>query len=478
MNSKTAYHSKYFCETREVDEKTLFILKDWLCEVSSCLSFNLSCIQKVFELLERINYKVNIKRNYIQLTGITCMIICSKLFLSQFNDIDDYLYICDFAFTKIEFRDMMCIILHNIKLEFSEVNLFLCDKIYKTSMIKVGYNFNIDIALKIRALVCINTKKYSLEDISYVCENIISQEWSRGFPKKIYDLIMENFHNSNYSQKYNHISDQIKEKYNQNTSLPDNYSYNAAKKFDDEETLFHINRLEKEDLIVGSGTYGTVYKKNNTVLKICNYETGDITTCEFLKELKVYQTVNSKYVAKYIASSLNRIEIERYEKFCEFFTGEEAIVRFIKKICLGVKDIHDSGIIHADLSLNNILMDNQGDPKIIDFGLSVLRSCGDISNHNGQSVTIRAPEVHYGGICDYKIDIWSIGAIYYILKYQKLLTKNERSFNQERLKNKVSSVECPVFKSCLSLDPKGRPTIHKLIEKLNTNYTYLLDEEI
>ncbi len=40
------------------------------------------------------------------------------------------------------------------------------------------------------------------------------------------------------------------------------------------------------------------------------------------------------------------------------------------KICNGVQAAHDLGIVHRDLKPENILFDNEGEPKVIDFGLA------------------------------------------------------------------------------------------------------------
>lgn len=52
--------------------------------------------------------------------------------------------------------------------------------------------------------------------------------------------------------------------------------------------------------------------------------------------------------------------------------GKEApIKRLAKGLCLGLNHMHDTGIAHRDIKPDNILLQNiEGDPVIIDFGLS------------------------------------------------------------------------------------------------------------
>ncbi|PKY00274.1 hypothetical protein P168DRAFT_276160 [Aspergillus campestris IBT 28561] len=90
-----------------------------------------------------------------------------------------------------------------------------------------------------------------------------------------------------------------------------------------------------------------------------------------------------------------------HNQFIQFFTYQ---------ILRGLKYIHSAGVIHRDLKPGNILVNENCDLKIIDFGLA-----REQEHHmTGYVVTrwYRAPEImltwqHYS----YEIDIWSAGCI-------------------------------------------------------------------
>jgi serine/threonine protein kinase len=88
---------------------------------------------------------------------------------------------------------------------------------------------------------------------------------------------------------------------------------------------------------------------------------------------------------------------------------------YFKQIVSGLKFIHAAGFAHRDLSLENILVDDNNACKICDFGLAV-----DISNRCvdpvGKPFYI-APEVFDSGIAydPASADVWSLGIILFIL---------------------------------------------------------------
>lgn len=61
-----------------------------------------------------------------------------------------------------------------------------------------------------------------------------------------------------------------------------------------------------------------------------------------------------------------------YDQFVEDRISEKGILKIMRDICLGLNELHDKGIVHLDLKLENILLGSSGKYKLGDLGLSRL----------------------------------------------------------------------------------------------------------
>ncbi|GMJ13274.1 CYCLIN-DEPENDENT KINASE G2 [Hibiscus trionum] len=98
----------------------------------------------------------------------------------------------------------------------------------------------------------------------------------------------------------------------------------------------------------------------------------------------------------------------------------------------GVKYLHDNWVLHRDLKTSNLLLNNQGDLKICDFGLA--RQYGiPLKPYTHLVVTLwyRAPELLLGARqYSTAIDIWSLGCIMAELLSKEPLFNGKTEFDQ------------------------------------------------
>ena len=50
--------------------------------------------------------------------------------------------------------------------------------------------------------------------------------------------------------------------------------------------------------------------------------------------------------------------------------SEYQIIRILKDVALGLKEMHETGIVHRDVKVENILLSREGVAKLCDFGSS------------------------------------------------------------------------------------------------------------
>ncbi|MBX7143187.1 MAG: YfiR/HmsC family protein [Oligoflexia bacterium] len=93
------------------------------------------------------------------------------------------------------------------------------------------------------------------------------------------------------------------------------------------------------------------------------------------------------------------------------------VVRLMREMCAGVEAIHRAGIIHRDIKPANMLLSEQGQIKISDFGLARSEESPKLTARGGVAGTIQylSPQYLEGGHVSTLGDIYALGTIAYEL---------------------------------------------------------------
>jgi serine/threonine-protein kinase len=124
---------------------------------------------------------------------------------------------------------------------------------------------------------------------------------------------------------------------------------------------------------------------------------------------------------------MDHVAGERIDVYCENHNCRiEDKVDLVIEVARGVQFAHRNLIIHRDLKPTNILVDERGRPRLLDFGIAkVLEPSADNQNltHIAQRPVTPAyasPEMLRGEAVDVTTDVYSMGAVLYQLITQTL----------------------------------------------------------
>ncbi|WP_350448836.1 protein kinase domain-containing protein [Rossellomorea vietnamensis] len=105
-------------------------------------------------------------------------------------------------------------------------------------------------------------------------------------------------------------------------------------------------------------------------------------------------------------------------------------IDIMKQLTIAMSHAHQNHIVHRDIKPHNILLDEEGNVKITDFGIAMALSATSITQTNSVlgSVHYLSPEQARGGMATKKSDIYSLGIVMFELLTGRLPFSGSRLF--------------------------------------------------
>ena len=262
---------------------------------------------------------------------------------------------------------------------------------------------------------------------------------------------------------------------------------------------------------LGEGSFGKVYKvisklnKKIYAMKEINLKNFNPKKIAITKRESMLLTALShphiiKYYKNFQIGDILYLIVENAEngdlsnlieahKLNEKHIPEEELWSVFLQCMQGLVYIHEMGVIHRDIKPGNILMDNNMNIKIGDFGTAAVKKENEKDNKNPQylnseyspildkeelqcggtlilSAGYTSPEIINNVEYDQKIDVYSMGVTFYEMCYFHQPYKNEKNQDVE-----YSEEMRKIINEMIQVDKDKRQTSKYFLEKIKEEFS-------
>ena len=295
-----------------------------------------------------------------------------------------------------------------------------------------------------------DVKEFHPIDLEKISKNLDSNRFNININIKDNSLIWSIFNSNSESLKNSN------EKGNDYGMIVDNYiigkllreeyygKVHISKKKGDDKNLYATRILEREKIEKDKDLYNYL---NNEINILQSLKHPNIVKLEDIKKTKTHFYLTMEYCN---GADLPKA-LEKYkEKYGKPFS-EEIVQHLMTQLISAIKYIHEKGIIHKNINLENIMLNFENEKdikdlnlmkanvKIIDFFHSSKKSKPGLAINASPStlkkLKLGGYNIKMADSDDEKVDIWSLGTIFYEILIGKPI------FDADDLNEQIDKVE-------------------------------------
>ena len=232
---------------------------------------------------------------------------------------------------------------------------------------------------------------------------------------------------------------------------------------------------------IAQGGMGAVYKAKHptlnrfVLLKKLTLRGGPQLVERFKREARIMMDIkhdhivhvydhfkegSSYYIVEEFVDGISLDALLRRERYL----SNDAAMLILYEVCKALLYAHDKGVIHRDIKPGNILLSNQGDVKLVDFGIATSREESE-DGLTRDGMTLGTPsyippeQIDNAKNVDKRADIYSLGVVLYEMMTGK--TPYPGSFTAQT----IALIHKGRYTPPQALNPKIAPALRRIIRR-------------